>query len=282
MESDAARTLPRVHVLRRVIPILASAFALSACCPVASDPPPAPAPPDTVTSFPTAPEWIDVNTYRVTWDPAHANGGAIHNYAVYALTCDGAFTDQRALTNSSATTINFGPATEDSGGILEPGHSYKFAVRARSDSGGWDRGGWNTNVPSPCTSRDPLGDPVDDTPPAEPREAVVPDTVKSFVGTPLQVSPDTVRVSWHEPDGGGFEVVDYEVYAFLCDGTYLRQTARTGSAVTTIDFGPAVEKSGNGLAGGSSYKFTVRVRTTAGWDNGSWNTNVFSECSTAG
>jgi len=33
------------------------------------------------------------------------------------------------------------------------------------------------------------------------------------------------------------------------------------------------------LAVGDRYKFTVRVRTTAGWDNGSWITNVYSECS---
>ena len=252
---------------------------LGACCPGASDPPPAPLRPGTVVGFPDAPEWIDVNTYRVVWDPANDNGSPIHNYAVYALTCNGEFTGQRALTHSGATTIDFGPATEDNGNALEPGTSYKFAVRARNEVGGWDAGGWNTNVLSPCTELDPLGNSVDATPPPEPVEVGIPSTVTSFEELPTRVSPDTIRVSWKTPEDVGGSAVDYEVYAFLCDGTFLQQTARTGSGATTIDFGPVVEKSGNGLAVGDRYKFTVRVRTTAGWDNGSWITNVYSECS---
>ena len=251
----------------------------TACCPGASDPPPAPVHPETVSSFPSAPAWVDVNTYRVTWDPAHGNGHEVNNYAVYALRCDGTYAEQRALTQSGATTIDFGPMTEDAGQTLEPGYSYKFAVRARTDVGGWDQGGWNINVASPCSTLDPLGVPVDDTPPPKPVEAIPPKTVTSFPSVPERVDETTIRVTWNPPEDAQDDIVDYEVYAFLCDGTFLGQTARTGSGAATIDFGPVTEKNGNGLALGSTYKFTVRARNDAGWDGGSWITNTFSECS---
>jgi hypothetical protein len=261
---------------RLITKMLIVSSILASCCPATAAP--LVSPPDTVSEFSERPVLVEQNTFRVTWEEPETNGEAINNYAVYALRCDGAYTEQRAMTNSNATTIDFGPTTEDTGSTLLPGHSYMFAVRARTTAGGWDAGGWNVNVRSLCTETDPLGDPVDSTPPDQAVELLPPNAVTIFNGSPEWISADTVTVSWEEPENSIGEIVDYFVYAYLCDGTPLGLKSRLWSNATSLSFGSATEASGAELDQGSSYAFAVRAKNQAGWSDGLGEEIVLSPC----
>jgi hypothetical protein len=263
---------------RSLAKTLITSIVLIACCPTGA-PTNNFAGPDTVTSFTERPFWVAENTFRITWEEPETNGGTVNNYAVYALRCDGTYAEQRAVTNSNATTIDFGPDTEDTGSVLSPGHSYMFAVRARTSAGGWDTGGWNVNVKSSCTELGPLGEPVDGTPAGELPEIFPPSAVTIFLGTPERISSDTINLTWEEPKESAGEIVDYFVYAYLCDGTPLGLKARLWSNNTSIDFGPVTESSGTGLTEGASYAFAVQAKNQAGWSDGLEEKRVLSPCS---
>jgi hypothetical protein len=255
-----------------------TSIVLIACCPTGATTNNFAAP-NTVTSFTERPFWVAENTFRITWEEPETNGGIVNNYAVYALRCDGTYTEQRAVTNSNATTIDFGPGTEDTGSILLAEHSYMFAVRARTTAGGWDTGGWNVNVRSLCTETGPLGEPVDSTPPDEIPQMLPPSAVSVFTGTPERITVNTINVSWEEPENSTGTIVDYFVYAYLCDGTPLGLKARLWSNNTSVDFGPATESSGAGLTEGASYAFAVRAKNQAGWSEGLEEGRILSPCS---
>jgi len=108
--------------------------------------------PGSVTGPLPAPVAIDADTFHVSWEApvSDAVGSPITDYVVYAFTCDGDYTGQHAYTDSGQTSIDFGPATEARGRILDPGISYKFTVRSHNRMG-WDAITHDTATATPCT-----------------------------------------------------------------------------------------------------------------------------------
>ena len=239
---------------------------LCACCPtenhasgLTGDPP------ETVTDFNEEPLLIENYVYRVSWDAPLDNGSEINNYAVYALTCDGTYTGQRAVTSSGETSIDFGPGTEDAGNQLEEGFSYKFAVRARNIAGGWDSGNWKVNTPSACSELDPLGNPAPNIPPINTDESLPPDSVTKLQRNPERTDNETIILFWEEPNNNGAPISDYKIEIFQCDGTPLEKEIRTWSNTTEFTVSSDSDPEGIGLPRGTSYAFTIQAKNVNGW-----------------
>ena len=107
-----------------------------------------------------------------------------------------------------------------------------------------------------------------------------PDPITGPLPAPFAAGANTFQVAWEAPvsEALGSPITNYVVYAFTCEGSYTLQHAYTGSAQTSIAFGPATEARGRTLDSDISYKFTVRSRNRLGWDATTHDTATATPC----
>jgi len=177
-------------------------------------------------------------TATINWD-APANGGAVANYRVTAISPDG---------GTIPTPCDVTPPTARSCvfNSLDPTRSYSFTVRANNASGGTDA---STTAPIVPNKPNPPGTPI---------------------GKVL--AEDTVGLTWFAPPPGG-PVANYTVtaYALSAPDTGISWAACTNVVALTCNFGGlsqaesyAFQVTANGPGGGTTTSAKSTPVTTAG------------------
>ena len=188
---------------------------------------------------------VDTSTLRLAWTSPADNYIAIDQYVVYAVDCTtGDYTGEARTTPSAVPTLAFDG--------LEPGTSYRFAIRAHNDRGLSNEDDWDgdpANLPNTDCTKTPGGVP----------DPVAVDDVEVTV-----VDASTLRLVWTSPADNYIAIDQYVVYAVDCTtGDYTGEARTTSTSAPTLAF--------DGLEPGTSYRFAIRARNDRGLSNEDWD-----------